>query len=462
MTESLRKLSRYAAFLAIASLCLTAASCRPSAPAGSTDTTGSDTSRAPELTKEPITLEYWRLFDDSKIFDSYIKDYQRSHPNINIEVKKIEITADYDIYDYQNDVIKLIADGGGPDIFMLHNTWLPYQKNQIAPVVSGQMSVATYRDTYPEVVQNDFIDNNRIYGIPYYIDNLMLFYNTDIFSQARIKQPPKTLAELADLVPILTQRDATGRITRSAISLGGTEGMPRSADILSALMMQYGAEMASADRQTATFNLPAPGVEPAYFAGREALTYYTQFADPTSRYYTFTDAKDSTGTRLFPSDIQAFMEGKSAMFIGYAYQVQNIRKFAPKLNFNTTVLPQLKVQEPANIAHYWGETVSKTSDNPNEAWDFIMFMSNKSNQSRLFTDANYVPARTDLIDRYSTRRYYGPVAQQVEYSHSWYRQNTATVESIFAKMIESVVKRQVAADVAIDVAVRDINALNRD
>jgi len=450
----MKPFTKYLLLLLIAGLTLTAARCQ----LGKSTSTGGESTNI-KLTKEPITLEYWRLWDDSSIFDQYIKDYQSEHPNITIEVKKIEIKPGYDVYSYQRDIIKLIADGAGPDMFIIHDSWLPYQINQIAPMPSGLMSLQEYKDTFPDVVQQDFVDNSKIYGIPYGIDNLMLFYNTDIFAEKKIKQPPRTLQELVDLVPKLTEKDSRGRIVRSAISLGGAEGVPRASDILAALMMQYGAEMTSADRQTTTFNLPAPGSNPPFFSGQEALAYYTQFANPVSPLYTFTDAKDTAGNRLFPSDVQAFMEGKTAMMINYAYQVKNIQQFAPKLRFETAPLPQRQLQNPVTMTNYWGETVSKNSQHPNEAWDFIKFMANKSNQSRLLRDAGYVSARKDLRDNLSGRRYYGTVATQISYSQSWYRQNTPDVEAIFARMINSVVNDKVSPAIAVETAARDINAL---
>jgi len=450
----MKPFTKYLLLLLIAGLTLTAARCQ----LGKSTSTGGESTNI-KLTKEPITLEYWRLWDDSSIFDQYIKDYQSEHPNITIEVKKIEIKPGYDVYSYQRDIIKLIADGAGPDMFMLHDSWLPYQINQIAPMPAGLMSLQEYKDTFPDVVQQDFVDNSKIYGIPYGIDNLMLFYNTDVFAEKKIKQPPRTLQELVDLVPKLTEKDSRGRIVRSAISLGGAEGVPRASDILAALMMQYGAEMTSADRQTTTFNLPAPGSNPPFFSGQEALAYYTQFANPVSPLYTFTDAKDAAGNRLFPSDVQAFMEGKTAMMINYAYQVKNIQQFAPKLHFETALLPQRQLQNPVTMTNYWGETVSKNSQHPNEAWDFIKFMASKSNQNRLLRDAGYVSARKDLRDNLSGRRYYGTVATQISYSKSWYRKNTPDIEAIFARMINSVVNDRVSPAIAVETAARDINAL---
>ncbi len=449
----MKKIFRSLSLLLLGGLLLTAARC--SSPINP----GTDKVTPTPITKEPITLEYWRLWDDSNTFDEYIKAYQDEHPNISIEVKKIEIRPNYDTYNYQRDVIKAIADGEGPDMFMIHNTWLPYQVNQISPMPNGTMTLRQYKDIFPKVVQQDFVSNDKIYGIPYGIDNLILYYNTDIFSEKKIKTPPKTLQELVDLVPKLTEKDSRGRIIRSAIPLGGSEGIPRASDIVATLMMQYGIDMTSADHKTATFNLPVPGSQPPVLGGQEALSYYTQFANPASSVYTYTDEKDASGNRLFPSDVQAFMEGKTAMMFNYSYQIKNIRKFAPKLKFETTVLPQNQLQNPVTIANYWGETVSKNSKHPNEAWDFINYMIKRSSQSTFTRTTGYVSARKDLLDTISGRRHYGAVASQIPYSQTWYRKNTAEVEAIFIKMINSVVRNNLSPSIAIDSAIRDINLL---
>lgn len=447
--------TKYFSWLLVTSLFLTAASCGSRGP-------NTDDVPTPDLTREPITLEYWRLFHESSALDSQIEEYQREHPNINIEVKKVDLKPGETVYDYQANITKLIADGAGPDMFMISNSWLPYMENQITPIPQGFMSAKTFENTFPQFAVDDFVRDSRVFAVPYYIDNLMLYYNVSLFDEARLK-PPKTLQELVDIVPKLTKKDGSGNITQSAIALGAdTTSIPQAANILAALMMQYGAEMTSPDLKTATFNLPAPGSNPPYFAGREALAYYTQFANPGSpNNYTYTDAKDSRGNRILPIDIQGFREGKTAMFIGYSYHIQNIRNFAPRsLRFDTVALPQLRLQEPANVANYWGETVSKTSKHPNEAWDFIRFMTSTSNLSQLARNTGTVPSHKDMLEAASNQMYYGPVAAQAAFTKSWFRPNTSQVETVFSRMINSVVKNGTSVEVATETAVRDINALN--
>ncbi len=452
---NVNKLTKPVFFLLLGGIILAAPSCSLRRSGSGTSTGGDKIA----LTREPITLEYWRLFDESEALDGIIEDYQKDHPNINIVVRKIDLKATETIYDYQRDLIKKIADGNGPDMFMIHNDWLPYQINQITPAPSALISSKAYQDSFPEVVQEDFIANNKIYAVPYFIDNLILFYNTRIFKEKRIKNPPRSLSELVSLVPQLTEREPNGRFKLSAIPLGASEGIPRAADILAALMLQYGADMTSIDKKTATFDLPAPDRTPPFYSGAEALSFYTQFSDPKSPYYTYTDAKDANGNRLAPVDIQAFMESKAAMFIGYSYNIGLIRKSVPNLRFDTAPLPQNQPQNPITIANYWGETVSRTSKHPNEAWDFIRFASSARNQKQYAKATGRVAAHKDTYDTVGARFYYGSVVKQVDYSQSWYRKNSVAIEDIFARMIDSVVVSKVDPRTAIQAAVRDINNL---
>ncbi len=394
-------------------------------------------------------------------------------------VKKIVLAEGETIYDYQNKVIKAIADGEGPDLFMLHNDWLPYHLNQLAPAPSSLISAEDVRRTFPEVVQNDFVQNNRVYAVPLSIDNLVLFYNTRIFEEAKIKRPPQTWQEVVELVPTLTKLDPRNprRILQSAITLGVTDThISRFADILAALMMQYGAEMVSPDRERALFDSPLPGT-PARFPGKEALDFYVSFANPQKITYSYTDTmagspppanwrallyaeqKELQKRYDFPADIQAFIEGKAAMYLGYIYKVQEIKRFAPNLQFATAKLPQVSLDSPKTLADYWGETVSKSSQHPDVAWDFLRFMITARNSSRYAQAAKRAPARKDLQEGYQDHVYFGPVAQQVAYARSWYRQNTTKVEAIFADMVRKVLYGGVDAQTAVRAAAEAINQL---
>lgn len=457
----MKKLSKYLALALAVSLLLAAPTCRRT-PANNTDT---GTSGKITYPKEPVTLVYYRLWDEDTALDEISRAYTRLHKNITISVRKIDMPENKTIYDYQDDVVKEIADGGGPDMFMIHNDWLPYQINQIFPAPSNILTVESFKQKYPQVVIDDFISSNKIYAIPYYIDNLVLFYNADLFTTAKIpreKTPPKTWSDIVEIVPKLTKYNTDGSIAQAAINLGlDDRWIPRFAEIIATLIMQYGGEMTSADHTKATFDLPVNADSP-YFPGESALKFYTDFANPHSAVYTYSDATNSDGSKKIASDIQAFMEKHMAMFIGYSYNIANIKKYVGNTSgFATAPLPQWRPEDPVVVANYWGETVSRNCKYPSVAWDFINFVSQKQNLSVYLRNTGRVAALKGMEDTVSLKPALVPVYQQTKFSKSWYRLNSAEVEQTFAKMVSNVLHSGITPKAAIEMTAKIINDLGQ-
>src|SRR6185503_13897351 len=118
-----------------------------------------------------------------------INDYQAIHKNTTIKFVKKDVT------NYEQDLVDAIASGNGPDIFSIHNDWLPAQKDKIAPIPSSIMTVKSYKDDFVDVAFGDFVKDNQIYAIPISVDVLGLYYNEDILTSAEIAQPPTTWPE---------------------------------------------------------------------------------------------------------------------------------------------------------------------------------------------------------------------------------------------------------------------------
>ena len=79
---------------------------------------------------KPITLNYWRVFDNQDAFQEIIANYQKIHPNVKINYRKLR----YD--EYEQELLEAFATDRGPDIFSIHNTWMKkYQaKNFLKPM----------------------------------------------------------------------------------------------------------------------------------------------------------------------------------------------------------------------------------------------------------------------------------------------------------------------------------------
>jgi multiple sugar transport system substrate-binding protein len=379
------------------------------------------------VSNKNTTITFWGVYDDHAAFDQLIQNYKTQHPNITVRYQLFS----YDTYEQQ--LINALAAGTGPDIFMMHNTWLPKHGNLLAPMpdtIPGQkqplFTLASYQQQFVDVASQDLVYQNFIYGVPLYVDTLALYYNKDLLNNASITRPPQTWTEVNTDVPLLTKYDQGNNILQSGIALGTARNINRSTDILMDMMIQSGVHMTSDDQREATFDQSVAG-QPV---GRIALQYYTEFADPRKSRYSWNDSEHYS--------IDAFSEGTTAMMLGYSHEADLVLAKSPRLNFSVAPMPQASLGNINNFANYWAASVSKTSKNINDAWQFLAYLSSKEGESAYLNATGRPAARRDLIDLQRSDPKIGVFAVQALTAKSWYQVDSSAIESIFASMIDDV------------------------
>jgi ABC-type glycerol-3-phosphate transport system substrate-binding protein len=107
---------------------------------------------------------------------------------------RIEYTKK-NIADYEEDLVNALADGTGPDIFSINNSWLPKYQSRLAPAPDSVFTFKDYRDTFVPIVVDNFTGSDRkVYGVALAVDSLALYYNKDLLGSSGIGVPPKTWA----------------------------------------------------------------------------------------------------------------------------------------------------------------------------------------------------------------------------------------------------------------------------
>jgi multiple sugar transport system substrate-binding protein len=375
---------------------------------------------------ENADLVVWGLWDESELMNSYISEFRKQYSNIKIDYRKLTPQ------EYETELVNALAENRGPDIFAMHHTWYSKHKNKLAPMPEEIMTLKEYKDRFVDVVYEDFVFEDKVYGFPLYTDTLALFYNKDAFNDAGITNPPATWQELQQIVPRLTKIDQFGNFIQSGIALGTGDNINRSPDLLSALMIQTGAKMTDPNDYTKiTFtqgrSQSGQNINPAELA----MEYYTDFANPRKTVYTWNSSLNNS--------IDAFYEREVAMMIGYSYQVEAIKAKAPRLNFAVSPLPQVSLDSGlANYANYWGYGVSSQSKYPSESYQFLKFMTEKEQSQEYFLNTKRPTPRRDLIDIQSQDLDYGVFVKQVLQAKTWRQPDNNTVDKILIEAINSV------------------------
>jgi len=458
---------------------------------------------APKETSYKVDLEIWGLFDDSDAFSKAIQEYKKRNSRVGaITYKKMPVDS------YENDLRDALAIGKGPDIFLIHHTWLAKHLDKLEPAPlemgtgNGEKAVfitpRKVQEYFADVVQKDFVNGSNVYALPLSVDSLALYYNKDILNQAGISRPPKTWEEFDSDVQKITKIDSFGNIILAGAAMGVSSDRPenlgggkinRATDILTLLMMQAGTEMFDSERKMAKFSeFSSSDTGKDKFPGQMALEYYTKFSNLNSSQYTW--------NAQMHNSIDAFVEGKTAMTINYSWLIPRIQDKAPKLNFGIAPVPQNKDQNNkginANFANYWGLAVSKskimatdegqpaTATNEQritEAWRFLAYLTMGSEEISPFIGAassevaGYNPAeeyaekqrkpaaRRDLIEKQKEDLLLSPFAQGNLIARSWPEPDNLAVEKIFDEMIDDVVLRNEKSGEVIRQAQNSVNLL---
>ncbi|MBL7155479.1 MAG: extracellular solute-binding protein [Candidatus Portnoybacteria bacterium] len=395
---------------------------------------------------EEVELEFWGVFDDSDIYRPLIEDFNLAFPKIKINYYKKTYQT------YEKDLLEAMAGGRGPDIFMMHHTWLPRYEDKIWAAPSELITLKELTDNFVDVVYTDFVSDGYITALPLSIDTLALYYNKDIFNTAGLPQPPTTWEEFLTDVEKLTIKDERDNIIRAGVALGTARNVNRSTDILSLLMLQSGAQMVNEQRTSVAFNQSVNLNGESFYPGQRALEFYTDFANPLKSVYTW-------NTRMNYS-LDSFSEGKVVMMLNYSYQTPIIRAKSPYLNFGIAPMPQIETStNNVNYANYWGLTVSHNCQNANEAWQFIIWLTDKENAQKYLELTEKPTARRDLILGQKDDPDLAVFAEQTLTAYSWEQVDNSTIEQYFADMIESVVLGAATIQEAINRAASDITFL---
>jgi len=411
-------------------------------------------STAVQQATAPVTLTYWRVFDDSDAFSEIITKYKALHPYVNIEYRKLRYS------EYESELLNAMAEDRGPDVFSIHNTWIKRYEPKLAPmpetttmafpVLTGtikkevvnevrtnkSLSLKEIKDNFVDAVAYDVISKeNKIYGLPLSVDSLVMYYNKDLFNNAGISQAPKYWnKDFLQMIKKLTKQDPKKGIIQSGIALGGSSNIERYSDVLSVLMMQNGATMLGDDNKIAFNTIPSFARETNYNPGLEALRFYTDFANPSKESYSWNSE--------MPNSLEMFIGGNLAIMFGYAYHLPIIKSRAPKLNFSIANFPQIEGNPPTNInfANYWVEVVSKKSKYTNEAWDFVQFITKEEQAKSYLEKTNLPTALRSLVPAQKENDDMAVFADQVLTAKSWYKgQNAGAAEEAIKEMIDTAI-----------------------
>lgn len=403
--------------------------------------------QAPQRNYTGVELVYYKMFDDSDTIQPIINDFVATHPGLKIHYRKFN-----DFAEYESLILNEMAEGEGPDIFSMPNTWFASNYRKLTPVPSSFGTPKDFAATFVDVAYRDLVRGDAngiesIYGVPMYVDTLALFYNKGHFED-QIPQrgrPSATWEGIKEDVYLLNKpTDEDGVFDVSGIAMGLEANVSRSLDIWYLLLLQNGADFYNENMSRVTF-----ASKKADYPALSALELYSSFADPLKKNYAWSEKM----TNEYPGDeLEAFADGRVSMIVGYSYYYDLIMDYiskykgrgeipVPKSMVKVAPIPQIydpniSTQKRVAYANYFAETVSRNSDYPDIAWEFLLFLSNRNNLERYNSMTNKPASRRDLISTQSKDPIFGIFASQVGYAESFPVVNRVVFDKVFRSLLD--------------------------
>lgn len=400
--------------------------------------------RSREGPKGPVALTFYGL-DNSDVFQPIISKYKEKYRSVTINYKKFN-----NVEEFEHLLINEIAEGEGPDIFYLHNTWLPRHIKKIVSLESETLTPEKFPEAFVNVTAQDFIQpdpangNKKIYALPLYVDTLALYYNKEHFEQKLPQRgkPANNWDQLKEEVAQLRQQSQDGVLSQGAIAMGRSDNIRLAADIIYNLFLQAGVEFYDSDFKQIDLT-----------GAQEYFDYFLSFGLPQNKNFSW-DLNLAPFTAPL-AELEAFLSGKVSAIFAYANlypqletALKNVKSRADSVielnDIGIMPVPQIATNEADYkvFADYYGLAVSRNSKNAKLAWDFIQFATSKENAQVFHKETKLPTARRDLIEEQKKEPITDVFVSQVGYAGSYRIFSDQKFDKILGDALSSAISGQ--------------------
>jgi len=314
------------------------------------------------------TLNFWVISPFTTIRQppllKAINQYQQENRHVKIVLNSVSADSMLD------KLITAVRAGQGPDVASVDSAVIAeLAAAKILKDISGEFA-SVKNEFFPAPVEAATYRGAQ-YAVPWYTNNVALFWNKRMFREASIKSPPETWSELVTTGSKLTRNGKYGFMM-------GSDG--NGIFLWLPFLWQAGGNILSPDGKTVAFGEPA---------GLKAWEFY---ASLPLNHRMVPPSYLAAGT-TWESYFTPFMNEQAAMMTIGDWAIAPMKQGNPGLDYGIAPLPS-DVQR-ATVMGGYTLGVTTTSHQPGAAWDFIRWLTAKS-QEWILEGYSRIPARQDV------------------------------------------------------------------
>lgn len=383
---------------------------------------------------------------EKRVFDQYLIDLSHTQKALNVVTY-----TQVDPRSFETQLVNALAEGRAPDLVIIPHTALVSFQKKLQPISFKTLSERTFHDTYIDGA-DIFMRSDGVYGIPFAVDPLVMYWNKDLFSSAGIAQPPQTWETLlSQTTKALVKVNDASEISQSAVAFGQYNNVTHAKDILAMLLLQSGNTLVEEKDGVYRVTLSRE-VTNGLNSGVAVLNFYTQFALPSSPYYSWNRAKEN--------DRDAFIAGTLGMYFGKGSERHMLERSNANLNFDITRVPQgSNVTTERNYGDFYAFAIPRAGKNPIGAYNVAMYLSDKARVKALTDALDFAPVHRTLYTGGETDPFTTNIYKSALIARGWLDPSPEQSDAVFRAMIEEVLSGSTRTASTLSDAVQKLEAL---
>ncbi|MBF2033922.1 MAG: sugar ABC transporter substrate-binding protein [Leptolyngbyaceae cyanobacterium T60_A2020_046] len=318
-------------------------------------------------------VEFWTMQlqpDFTDYFNTLIVEFEAENPDIKVR------WVDVPWSDMQSKILTAVSAGTAPDVVNLNPDFASQLASRNVWMALDDRISAEDKATYLPKIWNASTLDGKSFGIPWYLTTRITLYNQSLFEQAGVTTPPATYEDLA--IAARKIKDATGKYA-FFISFVPEDA----ADVLQSFV-QMGVSLVD-ENGNAAFNTPA---------GQAAFQYWTDL-------YQQELLPREVLTQGHRRAVELYQAGETAILASGAEFLSTIEKNAPDVAAATASAPQITGDTGKKNVAVMNLVVPQSTDVPDAALKFALYVTNDANQLSFAKAANVLPSTVSaLADTY--------------------------------------------------------------
>lgn len=320
-------------------------------------------------------VEFWTMQlqpDFTDYFNGLIETFEAENPGITVR------WVDVPWSDMQSKILTAVSAGTAPDVVNLNPDF--------ALQLAGRNAWLDLNEKVPAEVQQQYLSKiwqantleGKSFAIPWYLATSVTISNTDLLQQAGVAEPPTTFEELAAVAAQV--REKTGKYAFFV-----TFVPEDSAEVLQSFV-KMGVQLVDEQGQAA-FNSPE---------GKAAFEYWVKL-------YKDELLPREVLTQGHRRAIELYQSGDVALVSTGPQFLSTIATNAPAIAEKSIATPQVTGSNGAKNVAVMNLVVPQSTDVPDAAVQFALYVTNDANQLSFAKEANVLPSTVAALgDTYFT------------------------------------------------------------